>query len=154
MYSCQINTKKPHSLSNLMRVRHLQRNQVMASFVNYSWICGHLKVLISAVFDDFSYTLALITRVSCITEVWLFEALSMPYQMICNTIIIVNERKQQPSVSCNFHYFQNEFFIFSLKFSLVKLLYFPKFQLRTEMRSRDIGEKVAKKTEVVYFKDP
>ncbi len=37
------------------------------------------------------------------------------------------------------------FLIFSLKVSLVKLLYFPKFQLGTEMGSRDISERVAKK---------
>ncbi len=40
---------------------------------------------------------------------------------------------------------KTNFFIFSLKVSFVKLLYFPKFQLETEMRSRDISEKVAKK---------
>ena len=63
--------------------------------------------------------------------------------MICNTIMILkvkeNSSRAYPSKTDSLNSF-----IFSLKVSPVKQLYFPKFQLGLE---NDIGEKIAKKPE-------
>ena len=75
----------------------------------------------------------------------------MPYQMICNTIMILkvkeNSYRAYPIIFTISKKDSFNFLILSLKVSLMKLLYFPKFQLGTEMGSWDISEKVAKKPE-------
>ena len=162
--------KKPHPLWISLKFNESKAPIEKLNHINFwphSSIILGLWSLESQFFDDFSYALALITGVSCITEVWLwhhFEAPSMPYQKLCNTIMILkvkeNSSRAYPVIFTISKTDSFNFLIFSLKVSLMKLLYFPKFQRGTEMRSRDISEKVAKEpekvieTEVVNFKDP
>ena len=67
----------------------------------------------------------------------------MPYQMICNTIMMILKVKESscrayPAIFTISKTDSFNLLIFSLKVSLVKLLYFPKFQLGTEMGSWDM----------------